>query len=101
MKLEENKLEENTLRDDDHGIIVKDYDEAQRRYEIIQSRIDAAEMLGIGTSEYEKRISRPIHLTKGLTINEGDKIQFTIHTIQKSKTNEGNVVLCLDMDVWE
>jgi hypothetical protein len=85
---------------EDHVIIVKDYNEAQRRYEIIQSRIEAAEMLGIGTSEYEKLVSRPVHLAKGLTIDEDDKIQFTIHTIQKSKTKEGNVAFCIDMDVW-
>ncbi len=85
-----------------HGVIVKDIDEANRRMEIIQSRIDAAEMLGIGTSEYEKRAARPVHLRKGLLIgDDDDKTQVRIHTLRQSKSNEGNTIVCLDMDVWE
>lgn len=87
---------------EDHGIIVKDINEANRRMEIIQTRIDAAEMLGIGTSEYEKRAARPVHLGKGLVIgSEGDKTQVRVHTIRQSKSAEGNLIVCMDMDVWE
>lgn len=87
---------------EDHGIIVKDIDEANRRMEIIQSRIDAAEMLGIGTAEYEKRAARPVHLGKGMVIGGADdKTQVRIHTLQRSRSSEGNTTFCIGMDVWE
>lgn len=87
---------------EDHGVIVKDINEVNRRMEIIQSRIVAAEMLGIGTSEYEKRAARPVHLGKGLMIGDkDDKTQVIIHTIQQSKSPEGNTTFRLDMDIWE
>lgn len=87
---------------EDHGIIVKDIDEANRRMEIIQSRIDAAEMLGIGIAEYEKRAARPVHLGKGLVIGGADdKTQVRIHTLQQSRSSEGNTTFCIGMDVWE
>lgn len=87
---------------EDHGIIVKDIDEANRRMEIIQSRIDAAEMLGIGTSEFEKRAARPVHLGTGMVIcGADDRTQVRIHTLQRSRSSEGNTVFRLDMDIWE
>lgn len=87
---------------EDHGIIVKDIDEANRRMEIIQSRIDMAEMMGIGTSEYEKRAARPVHLGKSLVIDsESGRMQFIVHTIQQSISREGDTIVCLDMDVME
>lgn len=92
------------IKDEEHedfGIIVKDIDECNRRMEIIQSRIDAAEMLGIGTSEYEKRAARPVHLGTGLTMGGDDNTQIRIHTIQQSKTSEGNIAFRVDVDVWE
>ena len=85
----------------DHGIIVKDINEYNRRMEIIQSRIDAAEMLGIGTREYEERAKRPVHLANGLVIDDkDDKTQIRVHTIQQSRHGE-NTIFCMDMDVWE
>jgi hypothetical protein len=87
---------------EDHGIIVKDIDEANRRMDIILSRINAAEMLGIGTSEYEKRAARPVHLGKGLVIGGADdKTHVRIHTLQQSRSSEGNIIFRLDADVWE
>ena len=82
--------------------IVKDMNSAERRMERIQTKIDAANMLGIGTTEYEKRATRPVHLEKALMIgNEDDKTQVAIHTIQQSKSKEGNLRVCLCLDVWE
>lgn len=87
---------------EDHGIIVKDIDEANRRMDIIRSRINAAEMLGIGTSEYEKRAARPVHLGKSFVIGgEDDKIQVGIHTLQQSMSREGKIIFRIDADVWE
>jgi len=86
---------------EDHGIIVNDIDEANRRQEIIQTRINAAEMLGLGTSEYEKRASRPVHLRKGLVIgSKDDKTQVRVHTITQ-KRSDGGTIFCMDADVWE
>jgi hypothetical protein len=58
-------------------------------------------MLGIGTSEYEKRLARPVHLGKGMTKEwiGGNKI--TVHTIQQGKSNEGNTTFCIDCHVWK
>jgi hypothetical protein len=87
---------------EDHGVIVKDINAANRRMEIIQTRIDAAEMLGIGTTEYEKRAARPVILGKGLVISGADdKIQIRIHTIQRGKSKERNTTFAIGMDVWE
>jgi len=93
------------IKDEDHedlGIIVKDIDEADRRMEIIQTRIDAAKMLGIGVGEYEKRAARPVRLGRGLTIGGADdKTQVTIHTLQRLKSSEGNTAFLIGVDVWE
>ncbi len=87
---------------EDMGIIVKDMNSAERRMERIQTKIDAAEMLGFGTTEYEKRAARPVHLEKAEMIgSEDDKTQVAIHTIRQSKTKEGNIRVCLGLDVWE
>jgi hypothetical protein len=86
----------------DHGVIVKDIDEYNRRMKIIQSRIDSAHMLGLGTSEYEKRLVRPVHLEKSWLVgSEDDKTQVRVHTIQQSKSKEGNLTISIDADVWE
>ncbi len=93
------------IRDEEHedmGIIVKDMNSAERRMERIQTKIDAAEMLGIGTTEYEQRVARPVRLEKALVISsEDNKTQVAIHTIQQSKSKEGNLYVCIDLDVWE
>lgn len=60
-----------------------------------------ANMLGIGTSEYDKRIARPVHLRNCLTMGGEDNTQISIHTIQQSKTSEGNLVIQVDIDIWE
>lgn len=87
---------------EDYGIIVKDINEANRRMEIIQSRIDVAEMLGIGTAEYEQRATRPVHLGKGMVIGGvDDKTQICIHTLQRGKSSEGNTTFRIDLDLWE
>ncbi len=87
---------------EDFGIIVKDINEANRRMEIIQSRIDAAEMLGIGTREYEERAKRPVHLAKGLLIcGEDYKTQIRVHTLRQSRSSEGNTIFRIDLDIWE
>ena len=84
------------------GCSIIDEEAAERRMERIQTKIDAAEMLGLGTIEYEKRATRPVHLEKALMIgNEDDKTQVAIHTIQQSKSKEGNLRVCLCLDVWE
>lgn len=86
---------------EDHGVIVKDIDEANRRMEIIRSRIDAAEMLGIGTREYEKRAARPVHLGRSLIIGEYDKTQMCIHTIQQSISPDGDIIFRLDINLFK
>jgi hypothetical protein len=92
------------IKDEEHedlGIIVKDIDEANKRMESIQGQIHMAEMLGIGTSEYEKRASRPVHLGKGSTKDWIDGKKITVHTIQQWKTEEGNTAFALDCHVWK
>jgi hypothetical protein len=91
------------IKDADHedlGIIVKDVDEANRRMEFIQGQIHAAEMLGIGTSEYEKRATRPVHLRESLTQDWFDGSKIRVHTIQYGKSKEGSTTFALDCDVW-
>jgi hypothetical protein len=86
---------------EDFGIIVKDMDQYIRRMNKIQSRIDAANMLGIDTVEYEKRAARPVRLGTGFMIgNESDETKVIIHTIQQSKSKGGNCRICLGVDVW-
>lgn len=75
----------------DSSIIVKDMDQHIRRMEKIQSRIDAANMLGINTVEYEKRAARPVHLEEGFIMGD-----LTIHTIQHSMSVYGARRICLD-----
>jgi hypothetical protein len=96
-------LGEKTMKKEheDFGIIVKDMDQYIRRMEKIQSRIDAANMLGIDTVEYEKRAARPVHLGRGFVVgDESDEPKVMIHTIQQSNSKDGNRRICLDVDVW-
>ncbi len=87
---------------EDMGIIVKDMNSVERRMERIQAKIDAAEMLDIGTTEYEQRAARPVHLEKAEMIcSEDDKTQVAIHTIQQSKSKEGNLRVRIGLDVWQ
>jgi hypothetical protein len=69
--------------------------------EKIQSRLDAANMLGIDTVEYEKRAARPVHLGRGFMISDkSDKDIVTVRTIQQWKSKAGNRRICIDVDVW-
>jgi len=87
---------------EDHGIIVKDIKEYDRRMKTIQSRIKEAEMLGIGTSEWEKIAARTVYLAKGSTVGtDKEGKQVTIHTIKQSRSKEGNLVFDIGADVWE
>jgi hypothetical protein len=74
----------------DFGIIVKDMDQHIRRMEKIQSRIDAANMLGIDIVEYEKIAARPVYLEEGFIMGD-----LTIHTIQHSMSTYGSRRICL------
>lgn len=44
-------------------VVVADAEALQKRYGRIQARIDAAELLGIDISEYNKEASRPVRLS--------------------------------------
>lgn len=94
------KLKIKDKEHEDFGIIVKDMDQYIRRMEKIQSRIDAANMLGIDMVEYEKRAARPVHLGRGYEIGGSTEPRVMVHTIQQSKSKDGNRCICIDVDVW-
>lgn len=81
---------------------VKDINAMQRRYNKLQARIDAAEILGMGTIEYEKESSRSVRLGRGAILGGGyPPIYLTIPQTTEQKLSNANILFDMQIDLWQ
>jgi hypothetical protein len=79
-------------------MLVEDSKALQKYYDKLQSRIDAAELLGFDTTEYENASYGTFHFRKGIQINGDEKL---IIKPPRSKTDNSNFIFTLDCDLVE
>jgi len=77
-------------------MIVEDYKDLQKYYNKLQSRIDAAELLGFDITEYEKASYGMFYFRKGHQISGNDKI---IIKPPQSKTDDSNFRFTVNCDL--
>jgi len=78
-------------------MLIEDSKALQKYYDKLQSRIDAAELLGFDTNEYENASYGIFHFRKGIQINGDEKL---IIKPPRSKTNDSNFRFAIDCDVY-
>ena len=79
-------------------MIVEDYKDLQKYYNKLQSRIDAAELLGFDITEYEKASYGMFYFRKSHRISGNDKI---IIKPPQSKTYDSNFRFPINCDLIE
>lgn len=77
-------------------MLVENYEAVQKYYDKLQSRIDAAELLGFDISEYEKNSCTRFQLKKGELLDKK-----LIIKPPRSKSDNSNIRFTIDCDVWE